>query len=259
MPVDVKQYGEQLLAKSKTITDEQRQAFLTVLQDGEVSKEFSSTLENHMLKSDFDREMGRLKKKESDYQTWYEGQVKTAEQNKKAVEEATSTVEAYRSKYGEIDGRPLVNTPVNGDYISKKDYEDEIARRDKLTIQLVKGAAKITADHLHRFHEPPDLDAIEKIAIDEKLPLESAYQKYIEPKSKALSTADTEARVKAAREEGLKEGLSRSGIPVDTRPKEPHPFFDSYKTAKAMGDKAPNPLDSFTRGWNEADKAAAAK
>lgn len=255
---DVKAYAESLLAKSKNITDDQRQAFLAVLQDGDISKEFGSTLENHMLKSDYDREMGRLRKKESEYSVWYADQVKVAESNKKLVDDANAAVTAYREKYGDLEGgKPLVTTPT-GDFISKKDYEAELERRDKLTISLVKGAARITADHLHRFNEPPDLDAIEKIAIDEKLPLDLAYEKYIAPKSKARLDADVEARIKAAKEEGLKEGLSRSGIPVDTHPKEPHPFYRNIELHK-MGDKAPSPLESFTKGWNEAQTGAATK
>ena len=100
------------------------------------------------------------------------------------------------------------------------------AQKDQAYVNLSKDIAYVTMDHFQRFKEPVDVDALEAFAIKSGLPLRQAYKEFVAPKVDEQRNAEFDAKLKAAREEGARDALSKHQLPINTRPKEAHLVFD---------------------------------
>lgn len=243
-----KKYAEQL-ATDLGLDGDAKTNFLATLASDKAAEHISKAF---MPTEDFKRESGRVAKKEKDLQDWYSSQVKVAEDNQKAVQQAQADVQAYINAFGTLpDGSTPRGTVVQAaaDYVDKKSVEKMLSDRDAQFLSITKTGMWAVGDYFKRFGEALDPDQLEEFAVKNNLPLKLAYEKMIEPKLTALNSASVEERVKLAREEGLKEGLSKSGIPVDSAPKEQSPWKVWSARPKETATK---PSEAFTQAWNEA-------
>lgn len=253
MAIDVKKYLQDM-AKEAGIADDKLQAALEVFGNEKVSKSFESRM---LAQDDYSRNMDAVTKRNTELNRWYEDQVKLAQENDAVVKRSQATVAKYLETYGELpDGTPGAGTAAGrreqvGDWVSKKEYEEALANQGRQALSITKTAMWASADYLKRFNEVLDPDELEKFALSSGLPLKAAYEKYVEPKVQLQQSTSFEEKLKRAKEEGLQEGLSRSGVPVDNHQREPHPFFDRKPL-----DKAPQTdreaRDNFVGAWNKA-------
>lgn len=253
MKAELKQYLEGIL-KDAGADEVAQQAILTTFENEKVSNAFIPRPEFSRALDEKDK---TVKAKDQEMQNYYQQVLATTQRNEEAVRRAMAVAQRYVDTYGELpDGttvdpnNPAATRAAVGDYVSKQDFQKLMAERDAQTIYLVKRAAGFSADYLHRFQKPLDMDALEKLAIEKKLSLDQAYAEYIGPEQQARQQTEFDAKLKSEFERGLKEGSSRTSVPTDHKPSEPHPFFDRSKAdAKPTSRQV---RDGFVEEWNKA-------
>lgn len=252
MAIAEKELNEYMIsmADAAGIAEADRPAFLA--KDG-VKKLAHSSLEAVA------RERGRAEAATADAKRVYEENLKIFANNKTAVEDAQKKVTAYVEKFGELPGGGDPNDPnaarrAVSDAIDKKTFDERISAVEGNTIGLVKSVAKITAKHLKDFNEEPDLDAIQKIAVDQGLTADKAYVEWRRPKDEAKRTSDHEAAVKKAREEGEVEGRSKAGAAVVVDADRQSPFMANLRKQEVTANSA---KEAFTTGWRESAQKGA--
>lgn len=177
---------------------------------------------------DYQAQVGRVRA----YQEWYPKA--EAEYNRMQAEynRALAELEAYRG------GNPQQQQFDASRYVTREDIQAMEIERGRRYASVIKDTAEITAEHVARFHEKPDLGRIDEIAMKENLPLRAAYDKYVEPRVKE---AEKEARVKWEKdkaEEIERDIRSRLKVPVDPTPSEQSPLF------RKTDDKPPADMDA---------------
>ncbi len=236
----VKEYYEGLLKKAG-VADDKRQAILTALDDENVSKALNEDLLAPRLRQDdYSRNMDALKSDKEKWTGFYQNLLQWKAEN----EQGLAALAAARTN-GNVDpnnvdpnaGRTVLT--VEALESLKKEFTEKQQVQERNFLTLLKGVGSLTSDYVTRFKEKPDLDAIEKIAIEKNVPLMQAYDIYIEPRVKALQTADVDARIAAARAEGAKDALSKRGMPGITESREFHPLLDRGIDDKNIPDKGP--------------------
>jgi len=247
MAIDEKALTEYMtgLANAAGIPEADRPAFLA---KDEVKKFAHTSLEAVA------REKGRADAAKAESTRVYEENLKIFANNKAAVEQAEAKVKAFVEKFGELPGGGDPNNPgavrtAVADALDKKTFEERIKVTEGNTIGLVKSVARITAKHLKDFDEEPDLDAIEKIALEQGLTAEKAYAEYRRPKDEERAKTAQEAALKKAREEGEMEGRSKVAASTISSPERDSPFMANLRKAGAVND---TPRESFVKGWREA-------
>lgn len=246
MAIDEKALNEYMtgLADAAGIPEADRPAFLA---KDEVKKFAHSSLEA------VEREKGRAVKADAEAKRVYEENLKIATHNQQVVDAATKKVQAYVEKFGELPGGgdpddpKAVKSAVAG-AIDEKTFNERLGKTEANTIGLVKSVAKITAKHLKDYNEEPDLDAIEKIAMDQGLTAEKAYAEWRRPKDEAKAKEAQDAALKKAREEGEMEGRSKVAASVVADPDRSSPFMANLRKS---GEVKEGPRESFVRGWRE--------
>ena len=233
------------IANAAGIPEAERPAFLA---KDEVKKFAHTSLEA------VEREKGRANKATEEAKRVYEENLKIFANNKTAVEQAQAKVNAYVEKFGELPGGGDPNDPkavkaAVGDVIDKKTFDERIKTTEGNTIGLVKSVAKITAKHLKDFNEEPDLDAIEKIALEQGLTAEKAYAEYRRPKDEARAKEQQDLALKKAREEGEIEGRSKVAASTVSDPDRSSPFMANLRKS---GEMKEGPKESFIKAFREA-------
>lgn len=256
MPIDqnaVAAYAAEL-ADAAGIPADQRPAFLS-------NEKVLATARKRF--EDVERETGRVRaekeradKATAESQRIYEENLKIFNANKQAVDAAQAKVDAYVREYGELPGGGNPNNPTARaaaveNALDKKTFDEEMKKRDGFTVSLIKDAATIAAKHLKTFNEEPDFDAIEQIAIKEGVSAKKAYEMWAAPKFEERSKVANEAALKAAREEGFRDGQSKIAAGAVADSKDSSPFLANLRKA---GEVKTGPKESFLSGWREAGK-----
>ena len=239
---DLKQYWQDL-AKKAGVSEEKMKAISEALGDDTVAKAFKdgfvetpthhSTLDR--LKGEWEGKATKAEQDATALRDWY------AKTGKPAFDQfgtLTSKLQAYEQTYGAIDGAADVRQAAHATGLTKEQVEaivsEKESARNQGVVNLLKDVSYVTADHLTRFKEPVDIDALEAFAVKSGLPLRQAYKEFVNPKVEEQRNTEVEARVKAAREEGARDALSKHQLPVETRPKEAHLFFDRTEKPAAV-------------------------
>lgn len=242
---DVAAYAQEL-ADAAGITDATaREAFI---KNDKVQAKVRTSLEA------VSREKGRAEAEFKKRQEEYAANLKIAESNAAVVTAAEAKVKAYVEKFGELPGGGDPNNPAAvrtavADSIDKKTFDERLGKTEANTIGLVKSVAKITAKHLKDFNEEPDLDAIEKIAMEQGLTAEKAYAEWRKPKDEERQKAKVDADLKKAREEGELEGRSKIAAGAITSAEPASPFMANLRKS---GEIKQGPKESFVGAWREA-------
>jgi DNA-binding Lrp family transcriptional regulator len=244
--MDAKQYLTQLAQEAGLAPEEAS----VILKAAENEKFAKSIADSTMMRSDYSRKMDELKAEKDKTSNWYQEVLQVTENNKKVVETTNKQLEAYRQKFGDLDGDTMVATPTADVAKLKEEYENKFKTLEGNTITLLKKTATISAQHLKQFNEVLDMDALEKFVVEKGLPLEQGYKEFISPRLAEMQTKEFEAKLAAAREEGAKDALSRHKLPIDPISKEPHPFHDRIKDpAQALTGRALR--DEFVNAFHE--------
>ena len=266
-----KEAKEQLAKLGDLLTAEQKQAFSAALDNEQF---LDSVAEFGMLKADYSREKNKLaderKKAEAESRAYNEKITEWAQANYTTIEQAKKVYgdyEKYRQTFGDLNGDQIPKAPPPGmtpEQIAKLFEERETRLRQDMGKGLLD-TAYVLAEHQRRFKEVPDIEEINR-AIQEKqeeyakagqpLSVRQAYELYSAPRLKEISDRDVEAKIKAAREEGARDALSKHRLPMDPpAAKERAPIWDPEHMEQArqnpyvQEDKAES---AFYEGWAEA-------
>lgn len=241
---ELKAYAAEL---AQNLPEEKRAVFLEAFDDEKIVNAF-------VPRPDFSRALDERDARVKQYTEWYEKQAKPAyETNLKGIER----LNAYEKAYGpleEMNPREQHQAAAAAG-LTKEELEkiltEKLAERDAAYVGLAKSFSRISQDHMVRFKEPLDVDAVEKFALEKGLPLDRAYNDYIAPRVEKARNEDIEARIKAAREEGAREARTRAGVPHDAKPSLPHPLFDQkHVKAEELPNAERAAKDAFFDGWN---------
>lgn len=250
MPVDVNKYTQDLMEAAGLTDAEQKKQLEAIFGNPKVRERLTNTLSDvEAMKGRYETEKTAREKAVAEAQRVYEENLRIFNNNKTVMDEAMKQVAAYEDRYGKLDDATRAAAVREAaDAIDKKTFEEEMKKRDGLTIGLVVAASKITARHLKQFNEEPDFDAIQKIAIEQGLNAEKAYEAWVQPKMAERSKTEQEAALKVAREEGFREGASKraAGTLTDAEPKSP--FMENLRKSKEGASTA---RESFLSGWRE--------
>lgn len=259
---DLKQYAQEMFRKagvSQAMTD----AFVQTLGDPTVEKAFREgfvpTSQHHStidkMKGEWE---GKYTQADSQVKAWNEWWAKNGA-TIQAIPETYQRLQAYEQTYGKLDmnsSNSEIRQAAQASGLTKQEVEEMLAQRTQTLAQatstLMKDVAYITADHQQRFKEPLDLDKLEEYAAKSGLPLRQAYKEFISPKSEEIRNAEFEARLKAAKEEAVRDYASKHQLPVETKPKEPHPIFDQKAPDPQLNEfqRERNSKEAFLNAWN---------
>lgn len=262
---DLKAYAQELFEKAGLA--DKAKSFIDSLGDESVQKVlrdgFVATPQHHStvdrIKSEIQAEAARAKAEADQVREWYNRDAKPAFDRATQMQ---NTLAQYESIYGPIqnaqDARQAAQvTGINEDAVRKM-LADELGKRDQAYVGLTKAVSKATSDYVTRFKEPLDVDAVEKIALERGLSFDTAYKEFITPKLEAQRSAEVEAQLKAAREEGYRDAMSKHKIPVESAPREQHPFFDRKEVSAEVSERQQENMSkqAFLEAWNGYEQKA---
>ena len=246
----------QEIAKTSGLPEDQVKLVEQVLQNEKVSNAFVPRPEYSRSLNEQTEKYNELVKKNADY---YQTEAQRAAENQKKVEEALKTAQRYRDLYGEIEeGKPIVSSPAfdASKYVPIEEFQKKVNEIGAQSLFVTKEGIKAASDYMFRFKEPLDVDALEKYAIEHKLPINMAYKEFIQPKLEAQQNASFEEKLKRAREEGAQEALSRVKLPIDNAPKESTPLLQNLaaqrdkSSVKSEGDRLASFAEAYAKGNN---------
>ena len=259
--MNAREYAEQL-AQAAGLSDDEKTNFMKVVANDKAAKFLEDST---MLRSDYSRQSDALTAEKKKTQDYYASLTSWQADEQQKI----------NNFWDQYQQRPNGNATSyvnngNADYVTKKDvealnktFQDELQRRENVQIQLLKDGMKLASSHVHEFHEPLDVDALEKIAIDKKLTLRAAYEDMVGSRRTEAQTKSFEARLAQAREEGAREFASKHRIPTDSQPREYHAILDRDPSKQITDGYVPNsghvtPLmerklrDNFVEAWDSA-------
>lgn len=253
----------QELAKKAGVPEERVKAVVEALSDETVSKAFA---EGFLTQPEYNRGLDKNKSEwESKVQEasaqavklndWYEKEAKPAyEQNLHGID----TLKKYQELYGALDGTG--DSKTNGDppkdVLTRTELNEELRKRDQNVVDLTKTAMRISSDYTNRFKEPMSeekLNELEKLAVDNSIPLGKAYEMWIAPRVNTMEREALEAKYEKKTVEAVADALSQHNLPVGSAAPEYHPFFNRDKVEGELSevDKRSRSKEAFTKGWNE--------
>jgi hypothetical protein len=163
---------------------------------------------------DYQAQIGRVKQ----YQDWYPKA--QAEYDRMAQETARVTAELQALQNG--GGQPQFDPNI---YVSKQDLQQMQIDMGRRYAGVIKDTAEITAEHVARFREKPDLNAVDELATKQGIPLRMAYEKWIEPRVKEQEREAGEKWKKDQRDEIERDLRSRYQLPVEAVAQEQAPMY----------------------------------
>jgi len=240
----------QIKAVGETLGNEQ---VAKVFVDGfRSASEFSRGLDKN--RSEWEQQLKESNQKVEQLTNWYEQEAKPAyEQNLRGVQ----TLQRYQELYGSLDGNNMQNnshpksdTPTNG--LTREEFQKAMEEYGHKTVDLTKAALLMGGDYQQKFKRPlnqEELAEIERTALENRLPLDRAYQSWVTPKVRELELSELEAKYKQEKEEAVRDALSKHNLPVDSKPPEYHPFFNPQSEGNPEADARAASQQAFLSGW----------
>lgn len=235
-------YDEFLADVIGAIPEDQREAIEGVLtSDAVVGKAANRVIQQ----AEFSRQMDALRAKETEiaekikgYEDWYadaSGQYATLKEER----------DAYAEAYGALDPNERPKTPASAG-IDEKKLAEELARRDQLAIQFADVLTDLKWDHRQNFNEALNTRELIKFCTEKGLPIEVGYQSFIADRVEAKRKTEFEEKLKAAREEGAREALTRHNLPITPAPSEAH-VLDRADIKTDPSERVRAAVESFNR------------
>jgi hypothetical protein len=241
MAFDHKKYAQELIDAAGAMTDVERQAVEKLFSADAVAKRVAQEQTERMMQSDYNRNMDKLTADKQEWQDFYQKTVtwKAQEADRIARLEALAAQANGHDPNGNQNGVNQTVLTTEALTALDKKYDERMKSQEQNFLSLLEGVGDITSDYVVRFKEKPDLGAIKKIAIDKGMSLTQAYNEYIAPRLQTMQQADFEAKIKAAREEGAKDALSKQGLPGITAARDFHPLLDRGVSDQNVPEKGP--------------------
>jgi hypothetical protein len=251
MAVNAKDYLEQL-AQTAGLDAETKATLLKAVENDKFATALAASVSRQ---EDYSRNMDALRKDRESFETdrtswkdWYAQA--TAREAEIAAELEDLRKKAHAGGSGGGGG--------NGDKVgmTREDLDKILAGERGNMISVIKAMGTIASRHAAEFHEALDVTAVEKIALEKRITVEQAYEDYVAPRIQTRKDEEFAAKLKAAHDDGVKEGLSKVGLPDDSAaPRGHHVLFDrprptDGKPAAPAGlrERAAN----FVEAWNSA-------
>lgn len=109
-------------------------------------------------------------------------------------------------------------------YLTKTDFEAMVKERDARYSNVIKQATRLASRHAAKYSEELDVDALEKLAVEKNMPLESAYREWVAPREEEARLKQFQKEKEEYAAQKLKDYASQHKLPVDTRPPEVAPI-----------------------------------
>lgn len=195
---------------------------------------------------DYQAQLGRVKQ----YQDWYPKAQAEYDRMATAYNQAMQEIEQYRAiasgnsnGNGSGNGAPPAFDPTK--YVSKDDLVALQMDMGRRYADVIKTTSEITAEHVARFKEKPDLEAVDRIAMEQRLPLRAAYEHYIKPRVEEETKVKNEEWKKQQREEIERDLRSRYKLPVEQAAPETSHLFAKQKPEDVSKDLDAELLDAW--------------
>lgn len=248
MPVDVKQYLEQL-AQTAGLSDEDKANLMKVAGNEKVAKSLGDDI---LRQADYSRNLDALRADRQKWEKWYADSLQWRADEEARLAALTPTTPITPVSTFDAEGyKKLLMEEVN----------KKTAAQEGQFIGLLKTGLSLVGRHMKEFNEPLDVDALAKVAVEKQQSLDAAYADLVSPRRAEAQKAKYEADLKAARDAGAREFASTHKIPIDTMPREHHPLLDK-PTQGVVTDYTPNSgrltptserslRDSFVAEWEK--------
>jgi len=208
--------------------DEATTSALTAVADNEkLSPKLAALIKT--ANEDYPAQLGRVRAAEDKlkkYDEWYTTAKPIADQ---AVQRAAE-IEAELARVRAGGDPPQFDASK---YVSKEDlarFNADVAGR---FAGVIKDTARIASRHAAKFGEELDLEAIDKLAQEQNLPISAAYDRWIQPRIEERQKKEFDEQLKKARDEGARDALSRHKLPIDPIPTDSAPVFAPRPKADA--------------------------
>ena len=231
MPLDTKQYAEELFKAAGVSDDTVKQAVTNFLSNDAVAKRLGDDV---LRQQDYSRKMDETAAEKKKAAAYYESLLTWKAEQERLIAEATGQQQQQQFQQVQPDLTTLEKS-------LEKKWEEKLAQRDGQMIGLLEVGMSLASRHAVEFKEPLDTAALKKIAIEKNVSLQQAYDEYVGPRRAAQSEAQFKAKLAEAKAEGAREFASTHKIPVDTQPRDYHPILDrDLKKMVAPDDYKPN-------------------
>lgn len=187
--------------------------------------------------SDYSRNMDALRREREEFEAVVAEANANIEGWQQWYEEKQQEIESMGNRHGVEDQVPLG--------VSREDFEAELARRDQLAIAYADMLTDIKLEHRTKFNERLDTGAVVKLAMEQRVPLNVAYEQYIRPREDERRKKDMEDQLAKAREEGAREYATKHRLPIASGPVEPHPLDMAPKVATGSRDRVAAAVAAF--------------
>jgi len=251
------------LAQDAGLDAKQTEIVLQAMENDKFRNNLSQGYRRH---EEYSRDMDALRSEKERLKNWYENEELPKYQTYIA---STEELRKYKQMYGDLHSDPQgLNNGRNGmagngngpgPGMTREEFDKLLQERDRIrdgaVVELMKSGWKAQGDHFRRFNQPisnEDIDQIEKYAVDHGKQFTDAYNAVMAPRIDAAREAAHKKELEDARAEGARDALSRLHLPVDTKPKEAHPFWDrkSVEAGKTELDQDRASREAFFQGWN---------
>lgn len=252
------------LAQESGLSPEATTAFLQAMENDRFRGALSTGYQRH---DEYSRGMDALRAEKERLKQWYEQEELPKYQ---LYQQGTEELRKYKERYGALDdglnnGRGGIQDQQpngNGNVsrgLSKEDLdkyiEDKLRQRDNAYVQLMKDGASIQGDHHTRFGKhltKAEINEIEKVALDNGVVFGKGYELWVAPKERDAAEARHKEEIEKAKAEAVRDYQSRLHLPVDTKPRDAHPFFDRKAVDKNVSevDQDRHSREAFLQGWN---------
>jgi hypothetical protein len=173
--------------------------------------------------------MNELIRRATDDFNAMQGRVKSLEKtNKEFSDYSTTAYQENQRLIQELEAIRNANTNVADTgldmsrYLTKEDLIKLNQERDNRYSAVIKDGLRLASRHAVQYGEELDVDQLETFAREQNLPLAAAYDRWVQPRVEAKRVAEAEKerkaweeKLKQAREEGVRDALSRRNLPVD--------------------------------------------
>lgn len=202
MAFDVQAFMTDIL-KDVQISDSDKQTLSTVASNPAVAKRLE---ESTLRQSEFSRLAQQYNEKIKQAQTYWDGLAKW-----KADEEARFETErqSFSSNNSGGEGNNTVDT---------KAFEAKLQQLAQEAVAYNNSLVTLGLKHYKEFNDILDTSELLKVASRDRVNVEIAYDRLVQPKREEVQQKDFQSQLVKAREEGAQEALKNIKIPVAEQP-----------------------------------------
>ena len=255
---DIKAYWREIAQKAG-LDEESFKQVSGVIDNDKFAKAFT---DNFKPLPDYSADLDQVRDKakadkDAEYAEWHQKEMAKYNEFVKGIDE----LNWYRQNYG---GQRQDPKPGESQTMTQADIDklvdaklntvlnDTLTRRDAAVLDLLE----VREFHMDKFKSPLNVKAFESAWKEHPEwggSLKQAYKSFVEPDVQKAETAEWEAKIKQAREEGIRDGFSRKQLPTDHQSNQFSPFFDRKEDVAKMTEREQesHSRESFFAGLRE--------